>query len=168
MPRAYNTDQASRDLDIFAEYRNPRPMRVRKHEPEHNVASILILAIACGLTMGASALVVLKSEDLITWIIKAVAESHVWLVVPQIAMGAAGGLSWYLWKVTEGHPFKLAKAALLTFVGGFFGLLASKAAAGAGLNENLETAAAGIAGGMGPKSVDLLVDVVVNRRNGSK
>ncbi len=79
--------------------------------------------------------------------------SH-WPDLPSMALGMAGGLSFYLWRVTEGQPFRCVMAVLHTGLGAFFGLMGAKAASGFGANEQLKTVASGIGGGMGPKAID--------------
>ena len=85
--------------------------------------------------------------------------------MPSVVVGMAGGLSFYLWKVTEGDPFRCVLALLHTILGAFFGLIGAKAATGMGASDELKTVASGLGGGMGPKAIDRIERLI--GRNGS-
>lgn len=108
-----------------------------------------LAAVACvGFVIGVS---IVEFSDEIRSSVRQFAS---WPDLPSTALGMAGGLSFYLWKVTEGQPFRCGLAILHTALGAFFGLMGAKAASGVGANEQLKTVASGIGGGMGPKAID--------------
>lgn len=115
-----------------------------------------MLAAVCGGSAAASFVVVLQIDRVAGLAERLAAHA----TMPHIVIGAAGGLAFYLWRVTEGHPFVATMAVFHTLIGGVFGLIASKAAAGYGLNESLQTATAGIGGATGPRGIDIAAEMV--------
>ena len=59
-----------------------------------------------------------------------------------------------VWEVAFGTPLKLGRSILRVLSGGVFGALAAKLAIGVGLNENLQTVAAGVGGATGPQHIN--------------
>ena len=80
------------------------------------------------------------------------------LSVQAIAIGMVSALALYLYMLPDGQPIDAGVAARKTLAGGVFGLLAAKAGAGFGLNEQLQTAAAGVGGARGPKYLDKIAE----------
>ena len=116
---------------------------------------LLLTGVAvAGLVIGSS---------LVTWADSLLAsDMHVLAMpdIPSVLIGMAGGLSFYLWRVTDGEPFRWVMAGLHTALGSFFGFIGAKAALGFGANEQLQTVANAIGGGMGPRALDKIESFV--------
>ena len=78
--------------------------------------------------------------------------------VQTIAIGMASALALYLYNLPDGRPVSVDHAVKRAIAGGVFGLIAAKAGAGFGLNESLQTAAAGVGGARGPEYLDRAAD----------
>ena len=78
--------------------------------------------------------------------------------VQTIAIGMASALALYLYNLPDGNPVSVDHAVKRLIAGGIFGLIAAKAGAGFGLNESLQTAAAGVGGARGPEYLDKAAD----------
>ena len=124
-----------------------KPHRAASALREYETA-VLVLAVVAGVLIGAGA--VLCADTLMSYLLCA---SH-WQDAPSMLLGMAGGLSFYLWGFTEGQPFRCLYAFLHTALGAFFGVMGAKTAAGLGVNDHLQTVAAGCGGGLGPKGLD--------------
>lgn len=83
------------------------------------------------------------------------------VTVHLIAIGVAAGLGVYLFSLPESQPVHYRTAWVKALAGGVFGLIAAKAGAGFGVNESLQTAAAGIGGAKGPEYVDKLTETLM-------
>ena len=132
--------------------RNGKPYR-KNRQMDYGI----LAAVAVGIPLG-SLITVFAPE--IHALMNAAAQSA---NMPSMMIGMAGGLSFYLWRVTEGAPFKCTLALLHTALGSFFGVIGAKAAGGFGGNEQLQVVAAGIGGGMGPRAIDRIEKMVRTR-----
>lgn len=122
----------------------PRPRRKAGRE----VRFWSELAMACVVAASLSASVVLAPESVWT-----LAQS---IPVQAIAIGMASAMALYLYMLPIGSKIHAGQAARKVLAGGIFGLIAAKAGAGFGLNDSLQTAAAGVGGARGPDYMDQL------------
>ena len=83
------------------------------------------------------------------------------LPVQAVAIGMASAIALYLYNLPDGSPVSVAHAVKRAVAGGIFGLIAAKAGAGFGLNDSLQTAAAGIGGARGPEYLDKAADKIM-------
>ena len=80
------------------------------------------------------------------------------LPIQAVAIGMASALALYLYNLPDGSPISVVNAGKRAIAGGVFGLIAAKTGAGFGLNDSLQTAAAGIGGARGPEYLDKVAD----------
>ena len=78
--------------------------------------------------------------------------------VQPVAIGMASALALYLYNLPDGSPVSVANAVKRAVAGGIFGLIAAKLGDGFGLNQSLQTAAAGVGGARGPDYIDKIAD----------
>lgn len=127
----------------------------RQKRPNYEIAAAILIGLPLGFLIQGF------MEDIryavIVVLIPAITS---WVDLPWAIIGMAGGLSFYLWEVSEGAKFRLLHAVLHTGVGSFFGLLGAKLSGGFGFNGQIQTAASGIGGGMGPRAVNKLEKLV--------
>ena len=116
---------------------------LRAREERHFRAK---LAAACLVAAMAAAAAVLNAAQALAILAK-------FPSVP-VAVGMITALALYLHVQPAGARLSASHAARKAVAGGVFGLVASTAGAGFGLNENLQTAAAGVGGAKGPEYLD--------------
>lgn len=114
----------------------------------------LLIVIVIGIGIGAGATIFADKLIALAFQVSRMSD------VPSMLIGMAGGLSFYLWRVTEGQPFRCAMALLHTGLGAFFGVMGAKAAGGMAANEELKTVAAGLGGGLGPRGIDRIERII--------
>lgn len=127
--------------------------QARRHQPR--LAGRLALAVSC-LAAGTASFFLVLDPTLLLWL---------WaqFAVQMFVVGAVTCLAFYLYSLPEGAPINYSTAARRAVAGGVFGYVAAKSGAGFGLNDNLQTASAGIGGAKGPNYMDRAIDALTRR-----
>ena len=86
--------------------------------------------------------------------------------VHHVAVGMLFAVAFVLWGVSEGQRFRPSLVVARVLAGGLFGFLGGSGAAGAGANEAMQTAGAGLLGGTGPKYIDKAAEALLSRAKG--
>ena len=137
-------------------------MRIKERRQREGKTFWVLLALADLIAGSVSAAFVLTDTMTET-------DALLWLAaqfsVRTIAAGMVVGLALYFYTLAEGAPVNVRSATTRALAGGVFGFLAGKTAAGFGLNENLQMAAAGVGGGKGPEYLDKAVNKYTGDRS---
>ena len=139
----------------------PRAVTRAPGRPCHRVAILPLICAGAG--VASFMLVLYADESTVAVITHGLAQVLALFSVQAVAVGMISGLGLYLYKLPGREAIAPRTAALRTLAGGVFGFLAYHGAAGAGLNQNLQIAAAGVGGGKGPDYLDKIADKLTDK-----